>query len=258
MLSAGRHNLIERPGRRRAGLTMVEMLVAVAIISILVLGFSTVLSSSQQLVHGGQELIRANALAAAVTQVLREDLAGLNKDGFLAVKKEADGRCKLVFTSVGVHRSILDPGVVANAARIEWGLSADDAPFLYRRSILLVAGDASPGNDHINSSLAYYKKYPPDAAALELYGEPSLTLPPESLDQILALWPFVTDECAKFEVAYALSAAGGLSWTDAPSGTWQIWHSGNRDTWPAAIRVKVTLGTGATEREYELIHHLLK
>ncbi len=74
-----------RPARRRAGLTLMELLVAVAVLSVLVLVFGRILGSTQQAVSTAQWNMRINGQAMALNELIRSDLRRASTHGFLAM-----------------------------------------------------------------------------------------------------------------------------------------------------------------------------
>jgi hypothetical protein len=237
------------------------MMVAVAVVAVLVLGFSQVLSSTQRVVVGGQEIIRTNAEGAAIAQLIRADLSHLSRDGFLAVRSaDASGtHDRLVFTAVGTYQNKQinagDPSLVSNAALIDWGLTSDGK--LYRR--LRVLGAASDGADYLSATLAEYKKDPPTSADLDAMAaldEPTIPLPPTTLAQVKTqLWPLVTERGIRFEVGYSpAGAAPGDDWTAVQGTTWTIWPGS--DPWPEALSVAFEIGEGDSGQSYDVVVRL--
>ena len=76
-----------RSAARRRGLTLMELLVSVAIISGMIAGFSLIVVQSEKLVKTSTATIRANQAAASIAHIIREDLSRLTMNGFLAVNQ---------------------------------------------------------------------------------------------------------------------------------------------------------------------------
>ena len=152
-----RHRLFAIPtlhAPRRAAFTLVELLVSVGILSIMILGFAFVLSASQRAVVGAQDLARGNSEAAAVARLIREDLATLTKEGFLAIVKPfGDTPPALIFTAVDTFtgRSPAEESTTSNAAVICYKIREDTSrvdsdgdalrDVLCREAILLTGND---------------------------------------------------------------------------------------------------------------------
>jgi prepilin-type N-terminal cleavage/methylation domain-containing protein len=71
--------------RRRAGLTLMELLVAVAVLSVLVLVFGRILGSTQQAVSIAQWNMQINGQAMALNSLVRSDLRRASTHGFLCM-----------------------------------------------------------------------------------------------------------------------------------------------------------------------------
>lgn len=90
------------------GLTLIELLVAVAIMSIMILAVGAIVRESQKLVAVGQGSIRANAAASSIVQVIRSDLRSASQEGFLCLTtRDNNGNPLLMVTTAGPARSVL-------------------------------------------------------------------------------------------------------------------------------------------------------
>jgi len=85
-------------------MTMTELLVAVAVLSIMVLGFGQLLTSSQKVVKETQTNQQQNSVAQSIADVIRADLGKLTKNGFLCITQTSNwfSRPRLIFTTAGV------------------------------------------------------------------------------------------------------------------------------------------------------------
>jgi type II secretory pathway pseudopilin PulG len=140
-------------------MTLTEMLVASAVLSMMILMVGNLLAQSRQTVKASQVAIRANAEFRAFADQFRNDMAHVSADGFLGIMYTPDtkpgatvipGQPRLVFTAVGNYASLYDPGLSANAARIDYGMTYTtstnasgpitrlDPKIFWRRAILLV------------------------------------------------------------------------------------------------------------------------
>jgi len=160
------------------GLTLTELLVTTAIMAMMIAFTSAMLVPARKAIRRAQATVRANANARAVADRIRRDLAAIDREGFIAILTDAYGRFHLVVVTAGNYRSMVDPGVYANVARIEYGVSYnphktddrgtpddkdDDIRFrvLYRRAVLLNPNDnlprySMPDKDHERMSPRYY------------------------------------------------------------------------------------------------------
>ncbi len=164
--------------KRSRGLTLTEMLVSTGVLALIILIAAEMLASTQATIHEAEKAADLNADARAVADRLRRDLMKITQDGLLLVMIDEQYRPRLVFTAVGVHRSLCDSQVTANAARIAYGLyrnykdtpkdPSDDYNILYRQAILLdpksPAGSSGYQNDHERMCLSYVHMEPRFAA----------------------------------------------------------------------------------------------
>jgi len=236
-------------------------MVAGSILLVMILSFSVLLSQTQKLVTTAQRSIQMNTSAAAIAQMIRDDVASLSKDGFLYIKhvssvagKEKD---TLMFTTTGSYQSVLDDSV-ATAARVDYGLTGGNA--LWRRCTLLDANPTRPpGGDHEPNSLADYADATVISAAISRISDPPFILPPgpgdvENLRSYLAA-------CTQFKVSYANFDATKWVSTSNPwlpaspstalTGTWRKGDPTN--PWPAVLRITFTLTEYDEPFTYEVI-----
>ena len=84
-----RDHMLVRAGRVGArAFTLVELLVAVAIVGLLTVGIAQVFSLTGKTVSGGRRLSTLNTLASVIERQLRSDVAAITRDGFLLVRHE--------------------------------------------------------------------------------------------------------------------------------------------------------------------------
>jgi hypothetical protein len=226
-------------------------MVAVSILLVMILSFSVLLSQTQKLVTTAQRSIQMNTSAAAIAQMIRDDVASLSKDGFLYVKHTVNNpRDTLMFTTTGSYQSVLDESV-APAARVDYGLTLGNA--LWRRCTLLDP-NRPPGGDHEQRSLADYADATVISAATGGISEPPFVLPPGPGD-VENLRSYLAGACTQFRVYYTLPAINWNSpWVPVSDGVAAIatWKKGDT-TWPAILRVRFTLTEYDEPFTYEVI-----
>ncbi len=157
--STGPKRRLRPAAARRAGLglTLIEMMVAVGILSLLILAFSQILGTTQQVVSEAQDLMRSNAKASAIENVIRPDMTQVSQQGFLAIiqdrmiteslSKPRGGRPFLVASLAGPTASKQTP-LQAGSSILVYGLcpnAADEGAdqrswILYRQNWLLPGG----------------------------------------------------------------------------------------------------------------------
>lgn len=155
----GRTNNLTRPG-----MTLVELLVAVAILVMMIAGVGYIFSNTSQAVRQAQAVIDTNAAIRIAAGRLREDLEAMSPDGFLCLIGRGWGDSGtvnppvLMFVASGSFTSNFDSTVTANEALIVYTLVNDtgsgEASILARYQFLLTGntGDDSL-RDLIGNSL---------------------------------------------------------------------------------------------------------
>ncbi len=147
-MKRGTRGVLISPADRVGGFTLVELLVAVALVGLLTVGIAQVFSLTGTTVASGRRLSTLNTAASAIERQLRTDLSAATRDGFLLIRHELirdpiaatrgvqlwagderprDRRAdELVFFARGEYQSAREPlhaarVARANAARIYYG-----------------------------------------------------------------------------------------------------------------------------------------
>ena len=93
------------------GMTLMELIVAVAVLAIMILGFGQIVGQAQRVVTVSQNNMRSNATAEAIAKVIRDDLNKITKNGFLCITSSSDSSSnsspRLFFTTAGITNSRL-------------------------------------------------------------------------------------------------------------------------------------------------------
>lgn len=241
------------------GMTLIELLVSLAVMSIIIVAFGTIMTQTQKVVDKSNTLMQANATASAVAQVIREDIASLYKDGFLDTH---GGTVCMDFTAVGTYRSVFDPNVCSNAARIFYFLDPNaptdpNKQTLFRCAFLLCPQGPPSGGPDANGDDVLYNRYltcyqdgNSGVYGLDLsnmWGSqfPSpVTLPITEPNQVDKAWPVLATKCTRFAVSFLNPNTG--KW-DSNSSNGYAWVPSNPSSptwWPRAIKVEFRLKTG--------------
>ena len=231
-----------RAPRRRA-FTLLELMVAVAILAVLIVIFSGILTQVTKIMNMSNDAIRTDRAVAALDKLIRRDLSSISKSGFLKIT----GGNHIAFAVVGSFDSMLTAGESSNAATIDYGLTTeaddelvegadDDVPpkdIIWRRLHLLLPGQDTE-DDHIDALLPdvgqpgyqppFYDDHDEDG-----YDDdrtpPKIKVPP---DEAADWCSYVAGNCSQFEVFWW----DGAAW----SSTDGQWSAG--DTWPEALRIR--------------------
>jgi len=278
---------------RRGGMTLIELLVALAVMAMMILAFAVILSQSQKVTSGAELLMRRNAAASAIIRTLRDDVASISRDGLLGIHRvvigtDLDGDdmfCDhLVFVSTGTYRSrTVEPDgtpIYANAAQIDYGVtnyeSQETGGVLWRRAKLLNP-EAGKADDVLKFPLMDYRTYDTDRCGYQaenLANDPPIwntLVPPRGLDDLSSLWPYLASPVIEFKVEWWDEAASPPAWNDAddkadtgvPEDDTVAWcfmdfrATEAEHKWPKALRIRFTIGyqndPADAPQDYEVI-----
>ncbi|HOF18113.1 MAG TPA: hypothetical protein PK082_04325 [Phycisphaerae bacterium] len=140
-------NKTSAAARAARGMTLIELIVAVGILAGMILGFSMILTQTQKVVVGSQSMMRSNAAAAGIAQVIRQDFSRASKSGFLYLSED-----KIVFTISGVCPSLTGSSLGTGSA--VWYALCDRAGYagekvFLRQGYVLDRGAAATAGDTI-------------------------------------------------------------------------------------------------------------
>lgn len=247
-LQTARHN-------RRAGLTLVELMVSVAILSVIAVTFTTILSQSQRVVSTSQQTMRANATAAALAQTIQRDFRRITHNGFIRITGfQSDQR--LYFVCAGPSRSVTGD-TLGTGCIVGYGVcdnpnsDDDDSKVLYRTNWVLhretgETPDFTLEDDVFQADLADIQRLGPIEMRdliddeLESNRPDKIAVPPENLDEIEDLWMVLREGIDEVRFYYTngeVNDDGELRWETGA----KIWTRHNLDEWPVAFRVRFQL-----------------
>jgi len=251
--------------RRAGGFTLTEMLVSVAVLSVMVIAFSAVLSQTSKVVSGTQLAIRANSAAMSISDVIRRDMSQITKNGFLYIKSNGSDNDVLIFTSAGVYHS-LTANATALAIVPHYGLTNNQAAgatgkILFRQGWLL-AGDGTvsttddiwdDGSKNIDFSSLQGMTV---SEILALCGSMAsstinLTVPPQSLDDVGRMWRVLAPRVTGLSIKWGTVSSGTITWNDAtngPSAGAGLWTRHDKTNWPDLVRIRIMLDSAAFEK----------
>jgi len=243
MTHTGTQRQPNRPAAR-GGMTLIEMLVAVGILTLIMMGFGMILGETQKLVVSSQATMQSNSTAQSIAHTIRTDLRNLSRAGFLYADADT-----LMFTTAGTVFSITG-GAKGTGSVISYGLANNEAAgasggILYRQGWVLSVAPKD-GEDHWNTVdfaqvqtqsegqtgtlITSLLNYAPGGVS-----GPTLRVPPSSAGDLNNTWQVLAPNCTNLQVA----------WMDA-SGAWQnsgsvtVTHHDQR-AWPRAIRLRFNI-----------------
>lgn len=105
------HRTSPIPARRVPGFTVVELLVAIAVLAVISVGLSVIFGTVGDAVTDGRRVSELNRASARIEQQIRDDLAGLTRDGFLVITNRyaSDENGRIFSSSTGFNT--VQPGV---------------------------------------------------------------------------------------------------------------------------------------------------
>jgi len=276
--------------RSRRAFTILELLVAVTILLMMISMVGMILSSSRELAKTAQGKMRANAAAAAIAEVLRDDVRRGTKNGFLCVT-EWKGRVRLVATAAG-HAQSLTVKDGGTGELICYGIDDNRAdPASTTNDILFRVGwilnESASGPDIWNLDLSDLQLLPwadvNSAINAVLSGSKTDTLrvPPLTLADVGELWKVVATHCSNVSILWTdgtLDARGNLEWYgpgspkdskwssrnvysnktefNAGAGAYRaLWTQRNQNNWPLAIKVRFQLRDPQMPPEFEKVDY---
>ena len=210
----------------RRGLTLMEMMVSLAVLVMIMLAFNAILSQSQRVVVTSQNMTGANAQAMAISQVLRQDLSSITRDGFLAIvgptNESPPTPQAIIFTATGTYDSRTFPNTTANAAVVCYSIREDAGrkliPDILCREANLLAMTGGAGvweQDVMNVYLSDIGAHTREEISTDVLADladnysPSAYYPvnsrPAGLEDVLASWRLLGANCTRFSVQWLAS-----------------------------------------------------
>lgn len=257
----------------RAGLTLAELMVSVAVLSVILVTFSTIVSQSQRVVSTSQRTMRANATAAAIAQTIQKDFRRLTHNGFLRITGFSDDQ-RLYLVSAGPARSVTG-GPMGTGSIIAYGLCDNpngEGKVLYRVAWVLHREEGESAtyepisDDHpdvLRADLADVQRLTAvgmrdliDQEMEDRYPR-SLAVPAENLGQIEDLWMVLREGVDEVDFAYTYGEVNSNDELEWVSGA-RLWTRHNLNEWPDAFRIRFTmleelLPAGSAPLTYELV-----
>jgi len=262
------------------GVTLIELMVTVAILTMMILAVGRIITDSRDLVAASQTMIRGNQAAAAIAETIRRDLSRLSQGGFLCIDTESDGEPVLVFTTAGPTLSLRgrDTG---NGAVVCYGLAEDidDNGVLWRMGYVLNEdGGVADTHDGYTTDMGFWQSMLVDDVKgvfearttwFPVPGDDEFQNPPRTLSNIERhLWKFLAEHCSALEITWTdgeTDTDDNLRWYgrkwDADAGNYTtesmpgvqdfetgdedyrvLWTNDIQSDWPVAVRVKFKLG----------------
>lgn len=273
------------------GMTLIELMVAVALLSIMILCFGKIVAESRKLVGVSQATMRANNMAMAIDQSLRDDIRRASQFGFLYIgvnprPVSGSNPAILICGSVGPSQSVTaNASTISNCKVVAYSLCptlpASSTGILWKAGFVLTGTSAPTTTSDTWGNLDQYQLQVSTTNAIKTnvvdmiapafggYQPANLPASPDTLTAVLESWKYMATNCTEMEIAWtdgtASATPGALKWY--PHTTSMIWTKDKDDNgvwpygvWPKAVRVRFTItdpgmpaGLASTGNKYEVI-----
>jgi len=210
----------------RAGMTLVEMLVAVTVLSAMILMVSSIMVQSQRFISISTASRRSHRIASAIGRMIRSDLRRVSFNGFLCItKSDVDDTPLLIFTTAGTAYTITGAPAAGAGSIVCYGqiknasddvISKSGYQLLWRPAFVLVPASQQlpPGpepQDMFRSSLAEVLTKDVDAihkdidalVGLHSDADESIHVPPgRNVEDINQLWQVLAKDCSGLSIMW--------------------------------------------------------
>ncbi len=241
-----------RPGRGR-GFTVIEMMVALAVLGGLMGAVTTIMVRMRDLVSTSQAISRANTRIKAISHVMQNDFRRLTRGGVLAITSSGTGPALVLVTGEptdSIKTSAQGRGsVVVYSLRGNQGRAGGEV--LWRPECIFPIDPAMTGPDvkseYSLEIIQAFNESGADTFATGMAGgaaSGTIYVPPANLDQMDTLWQVLSEGVSdlEFEWTDGLEENGQIQWHTGPSDNIQpLWYGGNTGDWPKAIKIRFTL-----------------
>ena len=273
------------------GFTLLEILVAVVLLSMMVLIVSTVLSETSRVVTIAETKMRQNNAAACLAQSIRTGLLRASKDGPLCITEVA-GRPRLIVTNAGVTPSV-NWTARGTASFSVLGLvnnQADAARGLLWTPTWVLTTSAGTSTDVWAYDMANIQSYTRQGVNTSIINQPSFTgtvsnlyVPPRAgnLTDVNLLWQVAASNITSLSIMWSdgtKSASGAGGWygrSNPKDSAWAaknstmldgnpaiieyseggnyraLWTLHNQNLWPRAIKIRFTVVDTAMPPDFQ-------
>lgn len=147
------------PSPNHRGMTLIELMVAVSIMVIMIMGFGLILTASQRVVSTSQSAFRSNATAEAITRAIRHDLNNIKPGDYLCIlsgSSDSPGSSPILFHKpAGAPVHSMTHNLAGSTYLLSYGLKTNrnaaitsaDRLLLRRRIVDVPGADAGPNWD---------------------------------------------------------------------------------------------------------------
>ena len=258
-----------------AGMTLVEMLVAISVLAVMILAVSSILVQTQRFISAAQENRRSHAMAFTIARIIRRDLRRVSKDGFLCVTSGAGGSM-LIFSTAGPVTGI-NESTKGDGSIVCYGQQSTSSgtKYLWRPEYICncTTGTASPdiSGERINVNFSILRQCaassgdansPPFtlqalADKVASTSPTGLQLPPAKATQLKNLWQVLVTNVNNLQISWTDGAKnaspGNLKWYPNPDASplpSMLWTHQDQTNWPRAIRISFLIKDPLMPKEF--------
>ena len=257
------HTTPERAARPlRGGMTLIELMVSVAIMVIMIMGFGMIMNTSQKVVRTTQANIRSNAIAEAISRAIRYDLENIQKaGGYLCIRSSTDDSSSpmLFYTPDGgvpihsvTHRSggtsyLLAYGLTDNASDNITGINTAAYILLRQRWVRDTEPSPEPESDQwnfpaINSRWEFYTRIEADLEPNKPDNWPDwrIGIPARNVNDVERSWQVLSTEVNGLSIMwYDGNEWYGIDCSDPDNGDPISGNSISAKRKPPTVRIDV-------------------
>jgi prepilin-type N-terminal cleavage/methylation domain-containing protein len=260
-----------RMGRARggrwaaAGMTLIEMLVAISVLAVMILTVSSIMVQTQRFISAAQASRRSHALAFTIARIIRRDIRRISKDGFLYIS----GDNKLVFSTAGpvsgINESTSGDGSIICYGQQSATSGTSQTTYLWRPEYICNCTTGVPSTDisgeRVNVSFSKLQVLAAKNAdanspfTLQVLADKvastsptGLQLPPANATQLKNLWQVLVTNVSNLQISWTDGTKSGSNMNWLTTST--LWTHQDQTNWPRAIRISFLIKDPLMPKEF--------
>jgi len=248
-----------------AGMTLIEMLVAISVLAVMILTVSSIMVQTQRFISAAQASRRSHALAFTIARIIRRDIRRISKDGFLYIS----GDNKLVFSTAGpvngINESTSGDGSIICYGQQNATSGTAQTTYLWRPEYICNCTTGVPSKDisgeRVNVSFSKLQVLAAknadanspftlqDLADKVASTSPTgLQLPPANATQLKNLWQVLVTNVNNLQIFWTDGTKSGSNMNWQTTST--LWTHQNQTNWPRAIRISFLIKDPLMPKEF--------
>jgi prepilin-type N-terminal cleavage/methylation domain-containing protein len=247
-----------------AGMTLIEMLVAISVLAVMILAVSSIMVQTQRFISAAQTSRRSHALAFTIARIIRRDIRRVSKDGFLYIDNN-----KLVFSTAGavngINESTSGDGSIICYGQQSATSGTSQTTYLWRPEYICNCTTGVPSPDvsgervNVNFSkiqvLAAKNTDANSPFTLQMLADnvasttpTGLRLPPTNATQLKNLWQVLVTNVNNLQISWTDGTKSGsnMNWLTTSA----LWTHQDQTNWPRAIRISFLIQDPLMPKEF--------